>query len=524
MHEFIMRHQKNIRGVLSGFDRMRFRGTLRWLANTKGMKNFLWKVNVLFKHFGAYSMDITNQIKKATTEIADEAGRPVMYVNNSHERKEDIARQIAEKDGVTEGLIAVLTAVEPCMSYEVGPNAKTKHLELRNKRRKCLHQYFYFQDPEWGLMHVRLQTWFPFTMFVCLNGREWLARQMDAAGIGYRQRDNCFVDVEDVDRAQELLMAQTQLDWHSRLTQLGQRVHPTLDRVFNQVPETLMQYYWSLEESEWATDVMFKSAAPLDRLYPRLIQHGLQTLSCADVLRFLGKKLPAHGGVHGNFTSDVITDLKNRPEGMRLKHMLNHNTLKMYNKQGSVLRIETTINNTRDMKVFRRPETEPEGKLAWRRLRKGVADIPRRVEVSQVANERCLQSLAAVDTDASLEELTKPLCQPVMWQGRRARALNPWSVEDGQLLKIINHGEFMINGFRNRDIRALMYGEAADEKDERRQSAAVTRSLRLLRAHQLIKKVPKTHRYVLTHQGVKSITAILSAREARADKLTQLAG
>ena len=233
--------------------------------------------------------------------------------------------------------------------------------------------------------------------------------------------------------------------------------------------------------------------------------------------------MPAHGGINGNFEGEVITDLKKRPEGMRLKHTLNHNSLKMYNKQGSNLRIESTFNNTRDMKVYRRPEGEPEGKLTWRRLRKGVADIPRRVEIAQAANERYLQALAAVDTDASLNELTKPLCQPVVWKGRRARALNPWSPEDGKLLEIINHGEFMINGFRNRDIRILRYGEAANPAEERRQSNAVTRSLRLLRAHQLIKKVPKTHRYVLTQQGVKSITAILSAREARAGKLTQLA-
>ena len=524
MNEFIMRHQKSIRGVLSGFDRLRFRGTLRWLANTAGMKNFLWTVRVLLKQFGTYSMDITNQIKTATTEIAEEARRPVVYVDNSHERKEDIARRIAKTDGVSEGLIAVLTAVEPCMSYEVGPNAKTKRLELRSKRRKCLHQYFYFQDREWGLMHVRLQTWFPFNMFVCLNGREWLSRQMDAAGIRYRQRDNCFVDVEDLDQAQKLLMDQTQLDWNTRLTQLAQRVHPTLDRVFNQIPETLMQYYWSLEESEWATDVMFKSPTTLDRLYPRLIQHGIQTLSCPDVLRFLGKKLPKHGGVHGKFEGEVITDLKKRPEGMRLKHTLNHNSLKTYNKQHSVLRVETTINNTRDMKVYRRPETEPEGKLTWRRLRKGVADIPRRVEISQAANERYLTSLATVETEASLNDLIKPLCQPVIWQGRRARALNPWSAKDGKLLELINHGEFMINGFRNRDLRVLLYGEAANPTEERRQSAAVTRSLRLLRAHQLVKKVPKTHRYVLTQQGVRSVTSILSAREANARKLTELAG
>lgn len=521
MPQFIKRHEKNIRGVLSGFDRMRFRGTLRWLANIAGMASFMKGVNLLLKDFTDYAKGVTDEIRQSAERIAEQSGRPVQYLSSSRIRKEDVAREIARRDGIEEGLIAVLTCVEPCWSYEVGPNREKKRLELRGGWRKCLHQYFYFQDPQWGFMHARLQTWFPFNMHVCLNGRDWLARQLDHAGIRYKQRDNCFVDVADLDQAQQLLNAQVHAPGQELLSDLRRRVHPSHDRLFAAAP---IPYYWSLEESEWATDVMFRSQAALAALYPRLIRHGMQVLSSPDVLRFLGRKTPLHGGVHGHFLGDVVTDLKTRPEGVRIKHSVNHNSVKMYDKQGTVLRIETTINNTRDFKMRRRSEGDPQGKLAWRRLRKGVADIPRRAEISQAANERYLESLAAVETDATLGELTDKLCRPTSWNGYRVRALNPWSPDDAKLLQAAQHGEFLLNGFRNRDLRALLYGPAETPAEQRRQAAAVTRKIRMLRAHGLIKKVPTTHRYVLTDRGTITLSALSIAREANATKITQLAG
>jgi hypothetical protein len=329
------------------------------------------------------------------------------------------------------------------------------------------------------------------------------------------------VDVEDLAQAQHLLNTQVEANWDGLLTDLVRRVHPVHERRFAGMP---IPYYWSLEESEWATDVMFRSPAALSALYPRFIRHGMQTLSSADVLRFLGRKTPAHGGVNGRFQGEVLTDLKSRPEGLRIKHSVNHNSVKMYDKQGSVLRIETTINNTRDYKVRRCPERDPQGKRDWRRLRKGVVDIPRRAEVSQASNDRYLQSLAAADTDSSLGDLTDKLCRPTKWNGYRVRALNPWSPDDVKLLEAVQHGEFLINGFRNRDLRALLHGQAANAVEQRRQAAAVTRQIRILRAHGLIKKVSRTHRYLLTNRGTQIISTLLIARQTNATKLTQLAG
>jgi hypothetical protein len=280
-------------------------------------------------------------------------------------------------------------------------------------------------------------------------------------------------------------------------------------------------YYWSAEETEWASDVMFRSPEALAALYPLFLRHGISVLQSADVLRYLGRKLTAQGGIKGSFVGEVLTDLKERPEGMRIKHRLNGNWVKMYDKQGSVLRIETVINDTRDLKVYRSKEGDEDGEKQWLRLRKGVADLYRRAkEVSQKANERYADSLAQMADTKPLREVAEPLSEAVSWHGRRARALNVMGGQDAGLLEAVSRGEFLINGFRNKDIRALLF-EAS--KQSKKESAAVTRKLRLLRAHGLIAKVPKTHRYVLSEKGRSACAAILAARQADTTTLIQAA-
>ena len=249
----------------------------------------------------------------------------------------------------------------------------------------------------------------------------------------------------------------------------------------------------------------------------------MQTFSSPDILRFLGRKTTATGDVHGRFTGEVLSDVRRRPEGVRIKHRLNFNSIKMYDKQGSVLRVETTLTHPRDIKVFRRKETEPAGKLAWRRLRKGVCDFPRRCEVSQAANERYLDALAAVEETTPLKELAAHLCRSVNWQGRSVRGLRPLEQADHALLSAVMRGEFAIQGFRNRDLRLLLFDESADETTKKRQSAQITRRLRMLRAHKLIKKVAGTHRYLLTRRGRTTITALLAASNCGTKRLTEMA-
>ncbi|MCH8839887.1 MAG: hypothetical protein IH831_04275 [Planctomycetes bacterium] len=484
------------------------------------MIGFLNTIRVLLKDFKGYAQGVTNGIRQTTTAIAEEQGRRKEYLYSSGIRKERRAREIAEQDNIKSGLICVLDCVEPCWSYHIDKNRDKKRLELRLGYSKCLHHYFYFLDPRWGFMHVRLQTWFPLTIHVCINGREWRARQMNARRMKYVRRENCFTHITNLPRAQALMNDQLQTNWPHCLNRLEQTVNPARRRL---LPLPQLEYYWSVESSEWAADVMFRSPAALAALYPDLIRHGIQTFSSKDVMRFLGRKTPASTNRYGKFSGEVVSDLGTRVEGLRIKHRVNKNSIKMYDKQGSVLRVETTINNADEFKVYRPVEGDPQGECDWRRMRRGVADLHRRTQVSQAANERYLAALEPVDQSTPLGKLAGQVTCPVIWQGRPVRGLRPLSADDMKLLSAVSHGEFTINGFRNRDLREILFA-ASDSKDERRrQSGKVTRMLRMLRAHRLIRKVSGTHRYVLTDRGRSILTALIQASKADTEKLKKLA-
>jgi hypothetical protein len=516
MQSFIQRFRDKISGVLSGWDRVRFRGTIRWLASRPGMYSFLSERHILLKDFRTWALGLTAQMREATEALARREGLTVRYVSSSTLRKEEVAQIEAGERWNRDGLSCILSCVEPCRSFTVGADAKSRKLELRYHDAKCLHYYFYLRHPRIGPMHVRLQTWLPFNVHVCLNGRDWLGRQLERAGIAHVQCDNTFTFVQDVDRAQKLLSRQLSTDWQRLLDRLLRGVHPSRTRLF----QPALDYYWSAEETEWATDVMFKSGADLAALYSRLIRHGMLCFGGEDVLRFLGRP----GSVRQLSAAKLQSDLKQRHEGLRLKHSLNRNSVKMYDKQKTVLRVETTINDPRDMKVYRASEGDPPELKRWLRLRKGVADLHRRAEVSQASNTRYLDALAAVDDGSTLEEVLAPVCQPITANGRRARGINPLSDEDSRLLEAVNRGEFALNGFRNRDLRALLHGDSPRGTVEaKRLAAKVTRQLRLLRTHGLIRKVPHTHRYLLTGTGRTTINALLAAKHATTQQLTQLA-
>jgi hypothetical protein len=516
MKSFLTRYSSEVKGVLSGFDRVRFRGTLRWLANARGMQAWLVRTGVLLKDFRDYAMGLTERVRQNTQQVAESANRPVEYLTSSSIRKEEYARQIAERDQITAGLVCVLTAVEPCMTFSVGPNRQAKRLELRYHQAKCLHEYFYLIDPEWGWLNVRLQTWLPFTIKVVVNGRERLAQQLLRKGMDFERRDNCFTDLADPAAAQRLIDSQRRTRWSRLLDRLTARVHPAHRTLFGKEP---LRYYWSADETEWATDIMFDSPEALARVYPRFLQQAITGFSGSEVLRFLGKC--PH--VQHYWQAELVSHLGKRVEGLRVKHSLDGNSIKMYDKQGSVLRVETTINQTRAMKVYRASEDNPEGPKSWQKMRKGVADLHRRATISQSANERYLQALAAVDTEATLAETTASLCRRTTWKGRPVRALNPLAEEDAALLQAVQRGEFAVQGFRNRDLRRLLFAEPQSETEKRSQTAKTTRLIRLLRAHGLVHKVPKTHRYTISAQGRTTITALLNARRARTSALSQLA-
>lgn len=514
MKTFLQRFGSVVAGVLHGFDRLRFRGSKRQLCHSSGMMNWLGASGILLKEYKAWARSITLKLCRHIQGQAEKQGL-YRYLNNCQESKEETALQMAKEQGRTEGLIAVIGCTEPCQIMQVRGNRETKRLELSVELGKCKHYYHYYLDPEYGLRYTRQQTWLPLTMHVGLNGRDWLAKQLDRAGIAYRKQDNCFPWIADFAAAQRLAEQQLTTAWSELLDGWVQES--------NSLAETLLPlpvpYYWSAETAEYATDIAFHSAADLQRLYPQLVRHNLTTLQGTDVLRFMGYRVRQDGQPCRNMAGEVTTRLKELVEGLCIKHQVLENLLKMYDKFGIVLRLESLLRNVRDFKVYRTLENDPEGPMAYRRMRQGVADLHGRAEVSQKINERYAESLATTAEPEPMAKVTEELGQRQKYRSRWVRALNPLSAEDGALLEAVSQGKYLISGFRNRDIRVQLFGEAGTAEESKRQAAQVTRRLGLLRGHRLISRVPKTHRYQLTEYGRQCIAVLVAARKANAEQL-----
>jgi hypothetical protein len=241
---------------------------------------------MLHKDFMAWSESVTARIKADAIRLAETAGGEPIYLTSSAVSKEEAAVAEAERRGITTGLIGVFSCVEPCLSYALFRNRQQRTLDLQRIRRKCLHYYFYWLHPAVGLCHLRLQTWAPFSVQVCLNGRERLACQLTAAQIAHVKRDNCFTWIADMAAAQKLSDAQLQTRWEGLLDGLLDQTFPARQELF---PEPELRHYWSLQQSEWATDLLFQRTADLERLYPPLVRHAMSVFQSDDVLRFLGR-------------------------------------------------------------------------------------------------------------------------------------------------------------------------------------------------------------------------------------------
>jgi hypothetical protein len=510
--EFLARHHNDVTGIVHGFDRLRLQGTLRALYCPELMSEFLHRAGVMWKDFKGFVCEVTEQIRAAAATLAEQATRPMHYLRSSALNKEAFIAQLRQRDHIDEGLIAVLSVVEPCRTWFVRGNRQTQKLELRLEPGKCIHLYFYFVHPQLGLMHLRLQTWFPFQVHVYCNGREWLARELARAGIAFTREDNCLPWIADVPQAQRLLDAQVRQCWPRLLDPLIKQYHPTFGDLQQVMP---LEYYWTVAESEYATDVMFRDRAALQRIYPALVHHSIMSFGANQVLRFLGRK-------QAGSAVEVQTTLRRREEGVCVKHWLNQNSLKAYDK-GSILRSEATMNEPADFRVWRKAEGQGKESKAWRELRRSVVDMPRRAEVLRTATDRHLGALAAAHHGEKLGQSAASVCAPVVRKGRRHRALNPFRFDDAALLAAVNRGEFALGGLRNADVRAILYPKTPDGLTVRQLASRVSRQLALLRAHGLIARLGKTHRYKVTQKGRTIITAFLAAAHADTAQLTKLA-
>jgi hypothetical protein len=511
MNAFEKVHRDRVLGSLTMFDRLIFKGHMSRLYVPGALPALLWSQGTPLTGFGAYVKDCTQALLDHAERMAAEAGRPSIYLagavtRRSGQTKDEMARTIAERDGITDGLVCILRAVEPCSTFSVGRH--TGELDTFIKPGKCLHFYFYFVDPEFGFMHVRLQSWLPYEIQVYVNGREWLARQLDAAGIGYLRDDNALLRIDDLEQATALCDRFAHRAWPRVLNAFAHRVNPLLATIEQ---ADFGGYYWVLDQAEVATDVMFRDRPALAAVMPDLLRHATLNLSSTDVLHFMGRKL------HPQLAAEVMTDSKwsdRRLDGWRVKHRLARNWVKVYSKV-SVLRVETTINNPCEFRVLRlRVGDDGHRSRRWCPMNKGVANMWRYFQVGIGANLRYLDALAAAPLNGKGVAALDALCRSRTRNGRHHARFNPLSPNDLQLFRAVLCGAHTIVGFRNHDLTARLYPRPpADQREARRRCARTSRLIAKLRGHGLLAKVQGARLYRITSHGHRMLTGVIAVHD-----------
>lgn len=489
-----------INGILETFDRMIIKGHIRQFYSPSGKQHFTSYNNILYKDFGTYANKITDDLCSHIDNYVNGLNRPIIYLSSARVSKEKTALDTLKDSPTSEGLIASITTVETCDTIQVEKN-KENRLLLKTSKRKCKYYYLYYFDKEFGFMHYKIQTWFPFQVQIYINGREYLSKLLDKENIKYERYDNCFTYIEDISKAQELADKISSVNLTSRFDYFSSLINnylPTIYDTFNQ------GYLWCVDQCEYATDIMFNSREYLEEIFPSLVEFSFFSFNCDNIMSFLGKKLDLR------FQGEVVSDLRKRTQGFRVKHKVKKNQIKMYDK-ANVLRIETTINDPYEFKV-QKEVLDSENhcmKKVWRPMGKSISNLYRYAEICKAINKRYIEALNNVVPKVSTITEVEKISVTTIKDNRKTSGFNVWKKETTYLFSILSDPSYLIHGFRNEDIRCRYFKDDDLSINDIKLKNKTTRLLSKLRAHGIIKKTSKANRYYLTNKGRKITSSIL---------------
>lgn len=520
MNPLIERFSNVIKGCITGFDRIVFKGLILPLAYAKGAMSFCRSNKILNKDYKKWMLEQTELLIEAADQYAKtNCGSGIIPISSWRIRKEELAHERQERERIEKGLLGVWSCLEAGSSYRAHYSAQKGYPELKNYRTRCKHLYFYFDNEEFGFMNIRLQTWFPYHIQICLNGREWLKRHLEGQGVDFTLHRNKFLDIGDYQEAQRLFDMQLDARW-------PQMLNGFLGTVFPMMPEILgphLSYYWTMWQSEWATDLIFKTPGGLNSIKDALLRHAFITGTSTRVLRYMDRPLSKEGIPYIRSKDEVSSRILDFNDGLRVRHYVDNNSVKVYNEQ-NVLRVEMTMNRPEKFRVYRNkqgePPSEPKKRLT---LRKGVADIPLRAQVSQEVNERFMRDLSNFHDDTPFCKLIDNATRSRTKKGRRTRALDPTG-KDRELLQVISDPAYRVSGVTNKMLRErFKHSPWASNRTDKQISARISRLLRLLRDHGIIRKLPNQNRYQLSDKGAKLTTALNAALAASIEQLMKMA-
>jgi len=486
------RYANQINGVYSCYDRVVIQGTLPVFCYAEGMTSYLYANNIRIFDYAKFAEPLRDELRANAEQIAKDNNLQIDFIRKKNFRKEQRVRKIVEKRGSHSGLVHVFSAMEPCASYRPWHDKNTHKTFLKFTQGKCLHYYFYLIDDLLGLCYVRVPTWCPFRLQIYFNGHNQLASSLNKQSVSFTQIDNMFVDFASFEQAQEINDHLTIDEIHKKLDTFAEQFCPVIKK--------LEQYYhWSIMQVEYATDIVFKRQQDLQSIYDQLVTTAIHTVKPDNIASFLGKKL------HPNFQGEMGNNFNTRIEGTRIKHTMGPVSIKMYDKLGLVLRIETTVNNISFFKHYRKVEhrdgTESR-KLAP--MKKGLYSLTPLRDLLSAANHRYLQFISAIDDMTADVKKVNKLSNRIVKNERSYKGFNFFSDEDQKLFEIISRGEFNISGFQNKDIRQYLTDK---------NSGQVSRILKRLHVHGLIKKIGHTYKYYLSKFGRQVILMGLKLKE-----------
>lgn len=485
------RYADRILGTLSCFDRVVITGTLPEICHAQAMNRFLSLRGIRLFDYTQWAEPLREEIRQHAERLAREAGLAIEFIRRKDFRKEDRIQELLRERGAHPGLVHIFSAMETCPSFKPWYDKATGQTTLRGTEGKCLHYYFYFIDEDLGLCYLRVPTWAPFRLQFYFNGHNLLALQLKSQGIGYRLVDNVFVDIEDFVRAQELADSLRVDKLHRTLDRIARWLCPILDHFQS-------GYHWSVMQVEYATDIVFRGLKDLQPLYQDLVRTAIHSVKPDHVATFLGRKLDER------YEGEIGNDFHTRIEGTRIKHHMGRNSIKMYDKLGRVLRIETTSNDITFFKHYRRVEhRDGTWEMKNAAMKKSIYSLPALAELLKAANRRYLEFLSALDDTTTgtkdLDRISKPSSD-----GRRSyRGFNLFTTEDRTVVEAILRGEFNLSGFQSRHLKDLLPGKTPSQ---------IGRILKRLRTHGLIKKIGRTYKYYVTRLGQKILTGALKLR------------
>jgi hypothetical protein len=479
-------------GVLSCYDRIVITGSLYPFCYAQGMTAYLYRQGIRIFDYAKFAEPLRERVRENAEALALANGIKIEFVRKNDFRKENRVQQVLKKRGDQPGLVHIFGAMEACSSYRPWHDKTTGKTYLRSDSSKCMTYYFYFIDQQLGLCYVRVPTWCPFRLQFYCNGHNWLANQLKQRGMAYQMLDNAFVHIDDYTVANQLAKEFDVESLHQRLDEFAQKYCPVST-------DLKLTYYWSIMQAEYATDLVFKSRNTLPAFYPPLLETLTHAVKPADIATFLGRKL------NGNYQGEMGNRCKRRWIGTRLKHQMGPISVKMYDKFNLILRLETTVNKVSFFKQYRQVQhRDGTATMRWAPMKKTIHSLPALREVLSAANQRYLKFISSIATPEVGVAKLHQLAETKTEDQHRHKGFNLFSEEDTCLFRSLLQGEFFISGFTNQQLRTYLSDKSASQ---------VTRLLKRLRVHGVIKKVGKRYKYYLTDFGRQTAAMALKLRE-----------